>query len=100
MSEPGSPLSPSPGIPEDGAEGVPEEVPEEVVEGVHEVEHMQKAPKSKVISWMLWDVAGASFNAVATTFVFAIYLTTDGLFASTFTANQYLSIGKIGRAHV
>lgn len=89
MSEPGSPLSPSPGVPEDGSDGVPEEV----VEGIHEVEHMHKAPKSKVISWMLWDVAGASFNAVATTFVFAIYLTTDGLFASTFTANQYLSIG-------
>lgn len=124
VSDPGSPISPSPGVPEDSIpesdipengvpkdgfseDGVPEDgvseggisprdpkgLPDEIVEGIRDLEHMPKVPRSKVISWAFWDWAGASFNAVATTFVFAIYLTTDGLFASTFTANQYLSIG-------
>lgn len=51
------------------------------------------APKSKVISWASWDWGSAAFNAVATTFVFTIYLTSDGNFTSSFQANQFLSWG-------
>ena len=50
-------------------------------------------PISKIISWASWDWGSAAFNAVATTFVFAIYLTTDDMFTSTHQANQYLSWG-------
>ncbi len=50
-------------------------------------------PKNKIISWMSWDWAGSAFNAVATSFVFSVYLTTDGLFTDTATANMYLSWG-------
>ncbi len=52
-----------------------------------------KIPAHKVWSWAAWDWGSAAFNAVATSFVFSVYLTTDGLFASSATANQYLSIG-------
>lgn len=48
---------------------------------------------SKVWSWALWDWGSSAFNAVATTFVFSVYLTTDGMFASAATANGYLSAG-------
>lgn len=50
-------------------------------------------PKSKIISWASWDWGSAAFNAVATTFVFTIYLTSNGNFTSNFQANQYLSWG-------
>lgn len=50
-------------------------------------------PRSKIISWMSWDWAGSAFNAVATSFVFSVYLTTDGLFTDTETANVMLSWG-------
>lgn len=49
--------------------------------------------KSKIASWALWDWGSAAFNAVATTFVFTIYLTADGNFTDKFQANQYLSWG-------
>ena len=53
----------------------------------------EPAPRSKVIAWASWDWGSAAFNAVATTFVFSIFLTTDGNFTSSFQANQYLSWG-------
>ncbi len=49
--------------------------------------------KSKIISWAAWDWGSAAFNAVATSFVFTVYLTSDGMFTDRFTANQYLSWG-------
>lgn len=48
---------------------------------------------SRVVAWSLWDWGSAAFNAVATTFVFSVYLTTDGLFTDKDTASQILSIG-------
>ena len=33
-------------------------------------------PKRIVLAWGLWDWGSASFNAVVTTFVFTVYLTT------------------------
>lgn len=35
-------------------------------------------PKRQVISWALWDWGSAAFNAVITTFVFTVYLTSSG----------------------
>lgn len=35
-----------------------------------------------VVAWGLWDWGGSAFNAVVTTFVFTVYLTTDGLFGT------------------
>ncbi|WP_308509860.1 hypothetical protein [uncultured Varibaculum sp.] len=37
--------------------------------------------KGKILAWSLWDWGSAAFNAVATTFVFTVYLTTKDLFA-------------------
>ena len=34
-------------------------------------------PRRQVIAWALWDWAGAAFNAVITTFVFTVYLTSN-----------------------
>ena len=34
-------------------------------------------PKRQVISWALWDWGSAAFNAVITTFVFTVYLTSE-----------------------
>lgn len=49
--------------------------------------------KSKIVSWATWDWGSAAFNAVATSFVFTVYLTSDGTFTDKATANQYLSWG-------
>ena len=46
-----------------------------------------------VIEWSLWDWGSAAFNAVATTFVFSTYLTADGVFTDSGTANSHLSTG-------
>ena len=34
--------------------------------------------KGKVAAWCFWDAGGAAMNAVATTFVFSVYLTAGG----------------------
>lgn len=34
-------------------------------------------PRRRVLSWALWDWGSAAFNAVVTTFVFTVYLTSD-----------------------
>ncbi|WP_243061867.1 MFS transporter [Humibacter sp. RRB41] len=47
-------------------------------------------PRKKVVAWALYDWAGSSFNAVATTFVFTRYLT-----SSTFGDTDELS-GQLG----
>lgn len=46
-----------------------------------------------VLEWALWDWGSAAFNAIATTFIFAVYLTADGVFTDSATASQYLSWG-------
>ncbi len=46
-----------------------------------------------ILEWAAWDWGSAAFNAIATTFVFSVYLTSDGLFTDKATASQYLSLG-------
>ena len=46
-----------------------------------------------IIEWAMWDAGSAAFNAVATTFIFTVYLTTDGLFTDKGTASELLSNG-------
>lgn len=46
-----------------------------------------------VLAWSLWDWGSAAFNAVATTFVFSVYLTSDGLFTDKDSASSALGIG-------
>lgn len=46
-----------------------------------------------VLEWAAWDWGSAAFNAIATTFVFSIYLVSDGLFTDKDIATQYLSLG-------
>lgn len=45
-----------------------------------------------VLSWAAWDWGSAAFNAVATTFVFSVYLT-SGLFVDSDEATSALGIG-------
>ncbi len=42
----------------------------------------ERAGRRPVLAWGLWDWGGSAFNAVVTTFVFTVYLTTDGLFGT------------------
>ena len=49
----------------------------------------------KVLSWASWDWGSAAFNAVATTFVFSVYLTSDGMFTDKDTATSSLSLGML-----
>ena len=56
------------------------------------------APRNRVITrqvveWAAWDWGSAAFNAVATTFVFTTYLTSDGVFTDAGTASSWLSNG-------
>lgn len=44
------------------------------------------------------DWGSLAFNAVATSFVFTVYLTSDGMFTDKTTANQYLSWGMVAAA--
>lgn len=37
-----------------------------------------RIPRSKVLAWGAWDWGSSAFNAVATTFVFTVYLTSKG----------------------
>ena len=57
-----------------------------------------EAPPTKVLSWRVfswafWDWGSAAFNAVATTFVFSVYLTGDKVFTDAGTASEHLSTG-------
>ena len=47
----------------------------------------------QVVDWAAWDWGSAAFNAVATTFVFTTYLTSDGVFTDSGTASTWLSNG-------
>lgn len=48
-------------------------------------------PRRRVISWALWDWGSAAFNAVATTFVFTVYLTSTS-FGDKTASSQALSL--------
>ena len=46
-------------------------------------------PRRRVVAWAFWDWGSASFNAVVTTFVFTVYLTsTDGFGGEDFVSAQ------------
>ena len=47
----------------------------------------------QVVEWAAWDWGSAAFNAVATTFVFTTYLTSNGVFTDSGTASTWLSNG-------
>ncbi|MCI1642689.1 MAG: MFS transporter [Actinomyces sp.] len=47
----------------------------------------------RILGWAFWDWGSAAFNAVATTFVFSVYLTSDGMFTDKATATEHLSTG-------
>ncbi|HUG49398.1 MAG TPA: MFS transporter [Terrimesophilobacter sp.] len=47
------------------------------------MEKPTRIPRSQVFSWALWDWGSASFNAVITTFVFTVYLTSTDAFGGT-----------------
>lgn len=42
-----------------------------------------RVPRRRVLAWGLWDWGSASFNAVVTTFVFTVYLTSSAGFGGT-----------------
>ena len=50
------------------------------------------ASRSTFLAWTLWDVGNASFNAIMTTFVFTVYLTSSS-FGSTEHTSAVLSAG-------
>ena len=54
--------------------------------------------RSHVWAWSLWDAGSAAFNAVMTTFVFTVYLTSDP-FGGEDRASEVLGYG-IGAAGV
>lgn len=47
---------------------------------------------SQVVAWAAWDAAGAAFNAVATTFLFSVYLT-SAQFGDTDSNSEALGYG-------
>ncbi len=49
----------------------------------------EAVPRRRIVSWALWDWGSASFNAVVTTFVFTVYLTSsDGFGGEDFVSAQ------------
>jgi UMF1 family MFS transporter len=54
-------------------------------------------PRRRVVAWAFWDWGGAAFNAVITTFVFTVYLTTSKGFGDPTTTTSWLGVtGIIG----
>jgi UMF1 family MFS transporter len=54
-------------------------------------------PRRRVVAWAFWDWGGAAFNAVITTFVFTVYLTTSKGFGDSTVTTQWLGVtGIIG----
>lgn len=44
--------------------------------------------KGRILAWSLWDWGSASFNAVVTTFVFAVYITSDAFGSEAVTSSR------------
>lgn len=53
-------------------------------------------PRRRVLAWSLWDWGSASFNAVATTFVFTVYLTGDAFGGDAVSAQLGWALGIAG----
>jgi UMF1 family MFS transporter len=55
------------------------------------VESPTRSNARRVVAWGLWDWGSASFNAVVTTFVFTVYLTTADGFGGETLVSQWLA---------
>lgn len=59
----------------------------------------RRIPRSWVASWALWDAGGAAFNAVITTFVFTVYLTSEYFISPALLSAQNAEKNGSGPAH-
>jgi UMF1 family MFS transporter len=59
----------------------------------------KKIPRRFVVAWAFWDWGGAAFNAVITTFVFTVYLTSSYFVGSALTAARDGESDIHGSAH-
>src|SRR6185437_7011370 len=59
----------------------------------------RRIPRSWVTSWALWDAGGAAFNAVITTFVFTVYLTSSYFISPALVSAQDAEKDASGPAH-
>lgn len=60
----------------------------------------KKIPRSWVVAWAFWDWGGAAFNAVITTFVFTVYLTSSYFIAPAIVAARDGETAAKGPAHL
>lgn len=61
-----------------------------------DVATLAATPRRRVLAWGLWDWGSASFNAVATTFVFTVYLTGDAFGGKAVSAQLGWALGIAG----
>jgi len=59
----------------------------------------RRIPRRWVVSWAAWDWGGAAFNAVITTFVFTVYLTSSLFVDPAVVAARDAEAGGSGPAH-
>lgn len=59
----------------------------------------KKIPRGWVVAWAFWDWGGAAFNAVITTFVFTVYLTSSYFVGPAITAARDAEVDVKGPAH-
>jgi len=59
----------------------------------------KKIPRSWVVTWAFWDWGGAAFNAVITTFVFTVYLTSSYFVDPAIVAARDAETLPTGAAH-
>jgi MFS transporter, UMF1 family len=64
-----------------------------------ELQEGKKIPRGHVVAWAFWDWGGASFNAVITTFVFTVYLTSSYFISPALNAAADAETNLHGPAH-
>ncbi|TAL41577.1 MAG: MFS transporter [Salinibacterium sp.] len=64
-----------------------------------DLQHGKTIPKRQVVAWAFWDWGGASFNAVITTFVFTVYLTSSYFVSPAIVAAADRESDPAGSAH-
>jgi UMF1 family MFS transporter len=58
-----------------------------------ELQADRKIPGKQVVAWAFWDWGSSAFNAVVTTFVFTVYLTSTKEFGGTVAASSAIGLG-------
>ncbi len=58
-----------------------------------ELQADRKVPGKQVVAWAFWDWGSSAFNAVVTTFVFTVYLTSTKGFGGTVAASSAIGLG-------